>query len=454
MVMRAQKQDWIALDKQHVWHPFTQMEDWIREEPIMIERAEGNLLIDVEGCCYIDGVSSLWANIHGHNRREINDAVRSQLEKVAHTTALGLASMPAAQLAERLIALAPGRLRKVFYSDSGSTAVEVALKQAFQFWRHRGYPNKQTFVYLDQAYHGDTLGAVSVGGIDLFHQTFEPLLFKGYRVPTPQFFGYPMTKAQDEARDLALAALEELLLTRTDEIAAVIVEPLVQGAAGMLIQPEGYLKGIERLCRRYNVLLIADEVATGFGRTGKMFACEYEDVEPDFLCLAKALSGGYMPLAATLATDDIYAAFLGPRRENKTFFHGHTFTGNPLACAAALASLKIFEDDAVLDGLTAKIALLQHLLEQEVAPLRHVGEIRQKGFMVGIALIPPPESGVRPFDNERNVGLMVCDAVRNYGVILRNLGDVVVLMPPLSISTAELSHLVQATATAIQDVCR
>jgi adenosylmethionine-8-amino-7-oxononanoate aminotransferase len=419
-------------DKQFVWHPFTQMREWV--EPLVIERADGNELIDVDGNRYLDGVSSLWVTLHGHRRREIDDAIRAQLDKVAHSTLLGLANVPSIELAERLVRIAPEGLTKVFYSDSGSTAVEIALKIAFQYQKQRGKPARRKFLALTEAYHGDTLGSVSVGGIDLFHQIFHPLLFDVLRVPPD------------------LEALERMFEQHGHELAGFVVEPLIQGAAGMLLQPRGFLRAARDLCTRHDVPLICDEVATGFGRTGTMFACEQEDVRPDLMCLAKGISGGYLPLAATLATDEIYRAFLGEYGEQKTFFHGHTYTGNPLACAAGIASLDVFEKDHVLEQVQRKIRILDHRLQQQLAPLSHVLEIRQRGLMIGIELVRDKATR-EAYRYEEAIGARVCAAVRRYGVILRPLGPVIVLMPPLSITEAQIEKLVAATRSAIVEVC-
>ncbi|WP_428268437.1 adenosylmethionine--8-amino-7-oxononanoate transaminase [Haliangium sp.] len=442
----------VELDQRHVWHPFTQMRQWNEGEPLVIERAEGNYLIDSDGRRYLDGVASLWTNVHGHRRTEINDAITEQLGKVAHSTLLGLCNVPAVELAARLVELSPPGLSKVFYSDNGSTAVEIALKQAFQYWQHRGREHKRMFVHLEDSYHGDTLGAVGVGGIELFHQVYGPLLVDSLAVPTPHLYRHPSASTPEEARDQALAALEALLTERAGDIAAMIIEPLVQGAAGMLIQPEGYLRGVAELCREHEVLLIADEVATGFGRTGTLFACEQEGVVPDFLCLAKGITGGYLPLAATLATDEVYETFLGAASEYKTFFHGHTYTGNPLACAAALASLDLFEKDAVLASLPDKIQTLSTLLRERLGPSSSVGDIRQRGLMVGVELVADRDTA-GPFPPEQLTGARVCHAARAHGVIVRNLGDVVVLMPPLSVTASELELLVDAVARGIAAVC-
>jgi len=417
----------------HVWHPFTQMRAFEAEGAPVIESAEGVWLTDTAGRRYIDGVSSLWCNVHGHRHPGIDAAVRAQLERVSHSTMLGLSHPGAEELARRLVALAPPGLSRVFYSDSGSTAVEIALKMAFQYWQQAAdaRPARTGFVYLEDSYHGDTVGSVSVGGIDLFHSLYRPLLFDAHRVPAGD-----------------AGALEHVLAAHGDEIAAVVVEPLVQGAAGMLLQPRGYLREVRAACDRHDVFLICDEVATGFGRTGTMFACEQEGVAPDFLCLAKGLTGGYLPLAATLATERVHAAFLGDPEEFRTFFHGHTYTGNPLACAAALASLDAFEEERTLERLAPKAALLEQLLGDLVEPLPHVAEVRRCGLMCGIELA---RAGGGPFDPALRMGHGVTLAARARGAIVRPLGDVVVLMPPLSIEADVLEELVEITADAIAD---
>ncbi|HJX32776.1 MAG TPA: adenosylmethionine--8-amino-7-oxononanoate transaminase [Solirubrobacterales bacterium] len=418
--------DSAQLDHDHLWHPFTQQRDWCGEEPLVVERAEGSHLIATDGRRYLDGVSSLWCNVHGHRHPGIDQAVRDQLGKVAHSTMLGLSHPGAAELAARLVDLAPTGLSRVFYSDSGSTATEIALKMAFQYQRQRGgqHVRRTSFVHLRDAYHGDTIGSVSVGGIDLFHATYGPLLFQTHAA---------------EPGDAA--DLERVLAMHDEEIAAVIVEPLVQGAAGMLVHPPGYLRTVRELCDAFGVLLICDEVATGFGRTGTMFACEQERVAPDFLCLAKGLTGGYMPLAATLATERIYEGFLGAPEERRTFFHGHTYTGNPLACAAALANLDAFEQEQTIPRLQPKIRLLGELLA-EVEEMPEVAEVRGRGFMVGIDL--------GEHDSSLRLGHRVTLEARKRGAIIRPLGDVIVLMPPLSISEEDLRRLVEIAVESIQ----
>ncbi len=417
-----------ADDRRYLWHPFTQQQGWEEEPPLIIESAEGCELIDVEGRRYIDGVSSLWCNVHGHRHPHIDGAVRDQLDRVAHSTMLGLSHPPAIELARRLVELAPPGLERVFYSDSGSTACEIALKMAFQFFQQRGGADarRTRFISLQNSYHGDTVGAVSVGGIDLFHSLYRPLLFDALHVPGGD-----------------AGALERVLAEHGHETAAVIVEPLVQGAAGILVQPYGYLREVRDLCDRHGVLLICDEVATGFGRTGKMFACEHEDVSPDLMCVAKGITGGYMPLAATLTTERIYEGFLGAFEEFRSFFHGHTYTGNPIACAAALASLDVFDQERTLERLQPKISLLTRMLEP-IGALAQVAEVRRRGFMAGIEL--------GGFEVEQRAGHRVAMAARRRGAIVRPLGDTVVLMPPLAISEAELIRLIEVVAESIEAV--
>jgi adenosylmethionine-8-amino-7-oxononanoate aminotransferase len=416
--------DLAALDRQHLWHPFTQQQSWLSEDFPIIESADETTLYDTEGNAYIDGVSSLWCNVHGHRHPAIDIAIKDQLDRVAHTTMLGLSHAPAVKLANALVDLAPEGLSRVFFSDNGSSACEIALKMAYQWWYQRGEWWRTGFVCLRNSYHGDTLGSVSVGGIELFHSLYRPLLFDAWQV---------------EPGDAE--ALRAVLAEQGERCAAVIIEPLVQGAAGMHVQPEGYVRAVRELCDELGVFLICDEVATGFGRTGTMFACEQEGVTPDFMCVAKGLTGGYLPLAATLTTERVYEGFLGRHEQFRTFFHGHTYTGNPLACAAGLATLRVFEQERTLERLQSKIALLAELLARDVQTLGPVREIRRCGFMVGIEL--------EGFPVEERIGHRVTLEARARGAIIRPLGDTIVLMPPLSIEESELRRLVEITAAAI-----
>lgn len=433
-----------AKDHRYLWHPFTQMQEWFAEEPLIIDRGEGNFLIDVEGNRYLDGVSSLWCNVHGHNRREIDEAIIAQLGRIAHSTLLGLSHPPAILLAERLVEIAPPGLTKVFYSDNGATAVEIALKMAFQYWHQKGadrFRGKTTFLYFSGAYHGDTLGAVSVGGIDLFHHLYKPLLFEALSLPAPYSAG---------EREAALKEAQRMIEARHPEVAGLIMEPVIQGASGMRPYPSGFTRAVWELCRDHEILFIADEVATGFGRTGKMFACEHEGVVPDLLAIAKGLTGGYLPLAATLTTQEVFDAFLGAVEQQKTFFHGHTYTGNPLGCAAALANLEIFERDRVLEHLEPKVAFLKAGLER-LRSLRHVGEIRHVGLMGGIELFEDVTAR-RSYPPARRIGHRVIKEARRRGVIIRPLGDVIVVMPPLSVTTDEIDALLHVVHRAIKTV--
>ena len=435
-----------AWDRRHVWHAFTQMADY---EPLLIERAEGCTLFDVEGRGYLDGTSSLWCNVHGHRHPRLDAALRAQLDRVAHVTSLGQSNPTTVRLARRLVELAPAGLEHVFFSDSGASAVEVALKMAFQYWRQcpAPRPGKTSYLALGDAYHGDTLGSVSVGGVARFHALFEPLLFDVVRVPPPDPRRLPAHTPIEDQTAAFLAELETALATHHERLAAVVLEPLVQCAAGILVHPPGYLRGVRELTRRYGVLLIADEVAVGFGRTGRMFACEHEQVTPDLLCLAKGLTGGYLPMAATLATDAVYEAFLGPTAAGRQFFHGHTYGGNPLAAAVALASLNVFEEE----GTLARVERLGRQLAERLAALAqhpHVGQVRQRGLIAGIELARDPARG-EPYAPAELRGARACRAARESGVLVRPLGDVVVLMPPLAIRPEELDHLVRAVTAGI-----
>lgn len=438
-------------DKKYLWHPFTQMKDWLKDKPLIIEEAKGCYLKDTKGNWYLDGVSSLWVNVHGHRRYEIDLAIRRQLNKVAHSTLLGLGNIPSIELAKELVAIAPKGLSKVFYSDDGSTAAEIALKMAYQYWQDLGIP-KTKFIHLENSYHGDTIGAVSVGGIDLFHKTYRELLFESFAAASPYCYRCPKDKSYPLCNFECLDKLKEILKEHSDSIAALIVEPLVQAAAGILVWPEGIYKEMARLCKKYDVLLLADEVAVGMGRTGTMFASEQENVSPDILCLAKGITAGYLPLAATLTTEKIFNGFLGEYKDKKTFFHGHTYTGNPLACAAALANLEIFRKEKTLEKLQPKIKFLKDELEK-FKELENVGDIRQKGLIAGIELVKNKLSK-ESYPREERMGIKVCQKAREYGVMLRPLGNVIVLIPPLAINKVELKQLLDAAYKAISFVTR
>ncbi len=439
--------DW---DKNYLWHPFTQMQDWLQEVPVIIERGDGVYLIDIEGNRYLDGIASMWTNIHGHNHPDLNAALKTQLAQVAHTTLLGYSNIPAIRLAKKLVEITPAGLNKVFYSDNGSTAVAVALKMAYQYWQHKGQPQRKLFIHFDKAYHGDTIGAMSVGGIDSFHTTFDSLLFNSVRVSFPETYRASVPPEAVKAR--CLREIERTLAQHPKQIAGIILEPLIQGAGGMLVAPKGFLKQVAALAKQAETLLIVDEVMTGFGRTGKMWACEHENVTPDLLCTAKGLAGGYLPLAATLSTDEIYNGFLGEYSALKTFFHGHTFTGNPLACAVALENIAIFEREELLARLQISIKHFKNRL-QEFYALPHVGDVRVCGLAAGIELVKNPDTH-DPYPLEEKVGIRVCKAALARGLILRPLVNTIVLMPPLQISISELDILLDNTYRAIAEVTR
>ena len=433
-------------DRTLVWHAFTQMAEY---EPFIISGAHGCVLVDIDGNEYIDGTSSLWCNVHGHRHPRIDEAIRRQLDCVAHVTLLGASNPPAIRLAKRLVDLTPEGLSHVFFSDDGATAVEVAVKMAFQYWQQRPdpRPEKTSYLTLGDAYHGDTLGSVSVGGVERFHAMFRPLLFETLRVPAPDTYRTPPGVPPERLLDHYLDQARRVLAEHHRRIAAVVIEPLVQAAAGMIVHPTGYLRGLRDLTRQYDVLLIADEVAVGFGRTGRMFACENEGVSPDLLCLAKGLTGGYLPMAATLATDEIWRAFLGQYSESKTFFHGHTYGGNPLGAAAALATLDVFEEEQTLQRMPEKIARLgEHL--SRIGQLPHVGHVRQCGLIAGIELVRD-QATKEPYPWDERRGMRVCDYARTEGVLLRPLGNVIVILPPLAISLEQLDRIAGAVERGI-----
>jgi adenosylmethionine-8-amino-7-oxononanoate aminotransferase len=451
--------DWLARDRELLWHPFTQHDEWLSYDPLVIERAEGFELIDTTGARYLDGVSSLWCNVHGHGHPEIIEAMKAQLDRVAHSTLLGLSHVPAVELAERLVAITPPELTRVFYSDAGSTAVEVALRMAFQYWRQVGKPNKTRFATLTDAYHGDTIGSVSLGFSEPFHAGYEPITFRSLKWDPP-FLCAPLDgkgactpEALEAASGQSLAQLEALLEQHADELAAVFIEPLVQGAAGMWPQPPAFVRGVRELCTRHDVLLVCDEVATGFGRTGTMFAIEQAGIAPDILTLAKGLSAGYLPIAATLATERLFEAFQGTYSEYKALFHGHTFGGNPLGCATAIANLDVFEREDTL-GKARKVAdALARSLERCIDPLEHTGPVRHVGTMVGIDLLRDPETGEHYPGAERRAHHAVL-AAREEGVFVRPLGDTMILMPAPAMPPALVERVVEVTARAIERVTR
>ena len=440
------------LDKEFVWHPFTQMLNWENEQNIVIERGEGVYLYDIRGNRYIDGVSSLWVNIFGHNNRELNEAIKEQVDKISHSTLLGLANVPSAILAQKLIEIAPKNLKKVFYSDSGSTSVEIALKVAFQYFKQKGakFKNKQKIMAATSAYHGDTLGSVSVGGVELFHSIYKPLLFDTIRITYPYCYRCPFNLKYPDCELHCAKEAEKVIGFHADEACALIIEPMIQGASGMITMPVGYMKKIEKACKDNDVLLILDEVATGFGRTGKMFAAFHEDIHPDIMCIAKGITGGYLPMAATLFTKEIYEGFLGNYEDNKTFFHGHTYTGNQLAAAAAVKSAELFEKYDLLNKIKPLIPFFNETLK-DFKLLNIVGDIRNIGLMAGIELVKDGNTK-ETFAQKERIGHKVILKARDMGVIIRPLGDVIVIMPPLIIDRQTLDTLLSVVYDSIKSV--
>lgn len=422
------------LDKTHLWHPFTQMRDWCAsgDDPVVIVSGQGVELTDSEGRVYLDGNSSIWTNLHGHRHPVIDDAIREQLDRIAHCSALGFSNEPAILLAEKLVAVAPGdALTRVFFSDDGSTAVECACKMAVQYRQLGGREERDIFVAFGGAYHGDTMGAASLGGIGVFHDRFAA---RGYEV----------------RRFDAVEELESMDVEAAGKVNAVIIEPLIQGAAGMRTWPDGMLRRMRNWCDRHGALLILDEVMTGFGRTGRMFACEHEDVVPDFLCLAKGLTGGYMPLAATLTTERVFEAFLGRYDELKTFFYGHSYCANPLGCAAALGNLRVFEEEDVLAAIRPRIEFFAEKLRETVNRSPHFGEFRQLGLIAGIDLIDERTGG--DFDWREQTGAKVCLGARAHGLLTRPVRDTLTLMPPLAASEEQIGSMISALERAAEEV--
>jgi len=445
--MNDRTQKLVEADKKCLWHPFTQMAGWLEGEPVVVDSSDGFFLVDTDGKRYIDGFSSLWCNVHGHRVKRIDDAISDQLTKVAHSTLLGLGQTRSIELAEKLVEITPEGLDKVFYSDSGATSVEIAIKMAYQYQRNIGHKKRTKFVALANSYHGDTIGSVSVGGIGLFHGIFRSLLFETYFVPSPHPYRFDGDERQ--CCEHTLDKLEDILDKHGDKIAGIIVEPLVQGASGIIVHPEGFLKGVEELARKYDTLLIVDEVATGFGRTGKMFACEHEDVKPDLMCLAKGITGGYLPLAATMASQKIFDAFLGDPSEHKTFYHGHTYTGNALGCAAGLASLELFQENNIIDSLDEKIKLIDEYFAK-FKELPYVGDVRHKGLMCGVEIVKDKSTG-ESFNASKLIGAKLCRIMWDKGAMLRPLGDVIAIMPPIAIDMELLRQLLDIVRDAIEN---
>jgi len=438
-------------DKEYFWHPFTQMKVYREEENLIFERGEGVYLYDIKGNKYIDAISSLWCNVHGHNHPRLNNALVKQLCKVAHTTTLGSSNVPAIVLAKRLVDITPPCLTKVFYSEDGAEANEIALKMAYHYFYNKGDRERKYFITLSNAYHGDTIGAVSVGGIEIFHEAYKPLLFKTFKLPSPYLFcKEKYGELSEECKEELLKMLREILEKHHKEVIGITLESGIQAAAGMLPYPKGFMKGVERLAKEFGVLLIVDEVATGFGRTGTMFYIEQEEVCPDFMTLGKGITGGYLPLAATLTTDEIFEAFLGEFGEAKHFYHGHTYTGNNLACAVAIENLNIFKDEKTLTLLQPKI---KHLTErlQEFWNLPWVYDVRQLGFMAGIELRKP---NGEPFPYGDRIGFKVAYKARERGVFLRPLGDVMVLMMPLVIQIEEMNYVIDTLRWAVEETLK
>ncbi|RPI54333.1 MAG: adenosylmethionine--8-amino-7-oxononanoate transaminase [Deltaproteobacteria bacterium] len=445
------KVDLLELDRRYLWHPYTQMKDFEKDNPLFVDRADGVFLFDVQGRRYYDTISSWWCILHGHNHPKIKEAVRDQMDRLEHVHFASTTHEGAIRLAEKLVSLTPDGLNRVFYSDNGSTACEVAIKMSFQYWMHMGETMRKGFVSIERGYHGDTIGAMSLGGVPKFNGPFDALTFDSYRIPSPYCYrcpygnrssgrspNYQITKLPNCSLE-CLSPLEKLLADKGNKIAGIILEPLLQAAGGMIVYPVEYLKRLAEIVSHHRVHLILDEVATGFGRTGRMFALEHAGISPDFLCLSKGLTAGYMPMAATITTDDVYNAFYADYKEGKTFFHGHTFTGNPLASSAALASLEIFEQENVLDGLQDKISALQSGINS-FGELPMVGDVRGIGMVAAIELVMDRKTRTA-FPPEKRVGWMIYKEGLKKGLILRPLDNIVYLFLPLSSTVDQIEDI-------------
>lgn len=429
----------VGRDLRSLWHPFTQHSVWPADEPVVVDRAEGMHFWDTDGNRYLDGVSSLWVTVHGHRVPEIDAAVREQLARLAHSTFLGLTHEPGIELAERLLATAPAGLTRVFYAGDGSSAVEAALKMAFQATAQTQVRPRPLYLHVAEGYHGDTLGAVSVGGMDLFHATYRPILLETRMVPSPGVLAAGQTRAERAAQ--VLAEMRAALERSAGQVCAVVVEPMVQAAGGMLTHDVSFVRGVRQLCDEHGALMVVDEVATGVGRTGRMWAVEHAGVEPDLMTCGKGLTGGYLPLSAVLAREQVYEAFLGAPAEARTFFHGHSYTANPLCCAAAIANLDLMAER----GTVARAAHVGERIGEQLKDLESydgVREVRRIGTMTGIEVAPTGD----------RTGFRVCQAARRRGVWVRPLGDVVVLMPPLAIGDADLETLCGVVDESIREV--
>ena len=441
---------WIKKDLKYIWHPYTQAKDCEKFPPILIEKAKGVKLYDNKGNCYYDTISSWWCNIHGHNHPKINKAIRDQLKAFEHVLFAGFTHKPAIKLAEQLVEITPSNLTKVFFSDNGSTAVEVALKMSFQYWQNIGENKKTKFLSLDYAYHGDTIGAMSVSGVDLFNKGFAPLFFKSFKAPSPYCYRCPVGKNKNSCKIECANALEDILKKRSGEIAALILEPMVMASGGMIIYPSSYLKKVAQLTKKYNIHLILDEVASGFGRTGKMFACEHAKVKPDFICLSKGITSGYLPFATTLTTNKVYNAFYADYQNKKTFYHGHTYTANPISAAAALASLKIYKQEDTLNKVNKLMPLFHKRLEA-FRDLPLVGDVRYIGMIGAIELVKNKKTK-ELFGLDERIGLEVYEKGLKQGLILRPLGSIVYFFLPLSIKKYQLSSILKKTFKIIESL--
>lgn len=445
----TEKEQLLEKDFKYIWHPFTQMKEAKENPPMIIERGEGIYIWDIDGNKYIDAVSSWWVNTLGHSNKRLNKALFEQAQTLEHVIFAGFTHKNAITLAEKLVELTCPRLTKVFYSDNGSTAVEVALKMAYQYFAQSGQPQKSKFIAFKDSYHGDTLGAVSVGGVDIYHKIYKPLLFEIFQAQNPACYRCPAGCDKQSCQCECAESVEDILKEHHSEIAGIIIEPLVQGAGGMIMHPPKYLVKLRELCDKYEVLLILDEVAVGFGRTGKMFAYEHAGIEPDIMCIAKGITAGYTPLSVTMASDEIYNAFYDDYETNKTFYHGHSYTANPLATRIAVENLKIFEEENILEQIRKKAAVLNEELEK-LKSLKNVGDVRTTGMIGAIELVKNKETK-EPFSFDEHMGARIYEEALKMGAILRPLGNIIYFMPAYVITEDEIKTLVNIAYKAIKN---
>ncbi|PRR84320.1 adenosylmethionine--8-amino-7-oxononanoate transaminase [Clostridium vincentii] len=442
--------DYVKKDLKYIWHPCAQMKDYEDLKPIVIEKGEGVWLYDIDGNKYLDCISSWWTNTLGHSNKRINEAIKKQIDSIEHVIFANFSNKPAIELAEKLVNITPSKLTKVFFSDNGSSAVEIALKMSFHYNMQKGRDEKRRFVALSDAYHGETLGALSVCDIDEFNMVYKPLLLDTIRVEGPDCYRCKYDCARDACNAECFEVMEKCIIENHDEISAVIVEPMVQGAAGMRMYSPVYLKKLRQICDKYDIHLIADEIAMGFGRTGEMFACNHAQISPDFMCLSKGISAGYMPMSVVMTTDEVYDCFYGDYNERKSFLHSHTYSGNAMGCAIALENLKIFEEDNIIENNREKGELIRKLTMEKAESLKHVGEVRSIGMITAIEIVKD-RATKEGYPWQMRVGYEIYKIALSKGLLLRPIGNVLYFIPPYIINEEEIKFMVNTCFQSIEE---